>query len=107
MAKIDIETIKDEIIKALMPLKPKKILLFGSYAYGNPNDESDIDLFLIKDISKEKARDFKVQARLNLRKLIQKYKIGFDILVANENFIKSRDDYFYKEELKNAKVLYE
>ena len=107
MAKIDIETIKDEIIKALMPLKPKKILLFGSYAYGNPNDESDIDLFLIKDISKEKARDFKVQARLNLRKLIQKYKIGFDILVANENFIKSRDDYFYKVELKNAKVLYE
>jgi predicted nucleotidyltransferase len=107
MPKINIDTIKDEIVKALKPLKPKKILLFGSYAYGKPDENSDIDLFLIKNISKEKARDFKVQARLNLRKLIQKHKIGFDILVADEEFISNRNDYFYKYELKNAKVLYE
>jgi predicted nucleotidyltransferase len=39
---IDIEKIKPEIIQRLMPLKPDKIILFGSYAYGTPNDESDI-----------------------------------------------------------------
>ena len=36
---IDIETIKSQIVKALMPLQPEKIILFGSYAYGIPNEE--------------------------------------------------------------------
>ena len=30
-------------------LNPDKIILFGSYAYGTPNEDSDIDLFLLKD----------------------------------------------------------
>ena len=33
---INIEELKPQIIKALMPLKPDKIILFGSYAYGEP-----------------------------------------------------------------------
>jgi predicted nucleotidyltransferase len=28
---------------------PEKIILFGSYAKGNPGEASDIDLFIIKD----------------------------------------------------------
>jgi len=105
---IDIEKVKPEIIERLKPLNPDKIILFGSYAYGKPNDESDIDLFLLKDdLELDDSREYEIKAHLLLRGLIKKYKIGFDILVANENFIKSRDDYFYKEELKNAKVLYE
>jgi len=28
---------------------PDKIILFGSYAYGAPNDKSDIDLLVIKN----------------------------------------------------------
>jgi len=35
---INIEELKPQIIKALMPLNPDKIILFGSYAYGTPND---------------------------------------------------------------------
>ncbi|MFA9393039.1 MAG: nucleotidyltransferase domain-containing protein [Prolixibacteraceae bacterium] len=31
---------------------PEKIILFGSYAYGQPNEESDIDLLIIKNISR-------------------------------------------------------
>ena len=53
---IDIEKIKDEIIERLKPLKPDKIILFGSYAYGTPNEDSDIDLFIIKnDLSLDKT----------------------------------------------------
>jgi predicted nucleotidyltransferase len=44
---IDIEELKPKIIKALMPLKPDKIILFGSYAYGSPNENSDIDLYIV------------------------------------------------------------
>ncbi len=46
---IDIEKIKPEIISRLKPLSPDKIILFGSYAYGTPTEDSDIDLFLLKD----------------------------------------------------------
>lgn len=28
---------------------PDKIILFGSHAYGTPNEDSDIDLLIIKD----------------------------------------------------------
>jgi uncharacterized protein len=28
-------------------MKPDKIILFGSYAWGKPNDTSDIDLFIV------------------------------------------------------------
>jgi len=28
---------------------PQKVVLFGSYAYGEPDEDSDIDLLIIKD----------------------------------------------------------
>ncbi len=105
---LDIEELKPQIVQALMPLKPDKIILFGSYAYGNPTDESDIDLFLFKDIDKTITRDTKIMAQLSVRKLISKYKIGFDFIVASEAFVKSREDYFYKKDiLENGVVIYE
>lgn len=39
--------IKNKIIEALKPLDPEKVILFGSYAYGNPHRDSDIDLYII------------------------------------------------------------
>ena len=32
--------------------KPQRIILFGSHAWGNPTEESDIDLLIIKDTDK-------------------------------------------------------
>ncbi|SMC09492.1 nucleotidyltransferase domain-containing protein [Nitratiruptor tergarcus] len=47
MSKIDIEKLKNEIVERLKPLEPDKIILFGSYAYGKSNEESDIDLYIV------------------------------------------------------------
>ena len=44
---IDIEAIKLEIVERLKPLNPEKIILFGSYAYGVPHEDSDIDLYIV------------------------------------------------------------
>ncbi|MBD3843255.1 MAG: nucleotidyltransferase domain-containing protein [Campylobacterales bacterium] len=105
---INIEELKPLIIERLKPLNPDKIILFGSYAYGTPNEDSDIDLFLIKDIQKDEARDFVVKSQMSVRDLINRYKIGFDFIVASDDFIKSRDDYFYKKEiLEKGLVIYE
>ena len=44
-----IKKLIDGIVERLKLLKPNKIIFFGSYAYGNPTKDSDIDLFLIKN----------------------------------------------------------
>jgi predicted nucleotidyltransferase len=104
---IDIEKLKPLIVKALLPLNPDKIILFGSYAYGTPNEDSDIDLFIFKNNEKTVQRDYKLKLRKEIRPLIAKYKIGFDFIVANERFASQRKDYFYKKDiLKNGKVVY-
>ena len=105
---INLDELKPLIVERLKPLHPDKIILFGSYAYGKPNDESDIDLFLFKDIAKEQVREYKVKLRKQVSDLVSKYKIGFDFIVASEDFVRSRDDYFYKKEiLEKGKVIYE
>ncbi len=99
--KIDIKKLKQEVIKRLKPLEPEKIIMFGSYAYGKPDEESDIDLFLIKD------EDIEAEALMRLRDLMRKEKIGFDILCDSKKNVENSEDYFYKIDiLKNGKVLY-
>ena len=44
--------ITDSVNKISFEYKPKKIILFGSYAYGNPTEESDIDFLIIKNTDK-------------------------------------------------------
>ncbi len=41
------ESLKNEIIENLRSVDPEKIILFGSYAYGTPNQDSDIDLYVV------------------------------------------------------------
>ncbi len=41
------ESIKNEIIEFLRPLDPAKVIVFGSYAYGTPTADSDIDLYIV------------------------------------------------------------
>ncbi len=46
-----INLIKDKLIEAYLP---KKIYLFGSYAWGEPNEDSDLDLIIVVEESNEK-----------------------------------------------------
>lgn len=103
---VDIEVLKHEIVERLKPLKPDKIILFGSYAYGEPNEDSDVDLFLVKDSGEND--NYEAVAMMQLRDLIRKYHIGFDILSASNSFIQNREDPFYKVDiLEKGRVIYE
>ena len=39
-----IQTFVDQVVRQF---RPARVILFGSYAYGTPNDDSDVDLMLI------------------------------------------------------------
>lgn len=43
------------LVKRLKPLEPEKIILFGSFARGNANPNSDVDLLIIKRTKKRPA----------------------------------------------------
>lgn len=104
---VDLETIENEIAQRLKELNPEKIILFGSYAYGAQDEESDIDLCIIKTLPKDFSRAYTLQARKLLRDLVIKYKVGFDIITVPEDFIKKREDPFYSEDiLTKGKVIY-
>lgn len=47
-----LEDIKNRLVKAYEPVA---IYLFGSYAWGHPTDESDLDLLIVVEQSKEKS----------------------------------------------------
>jgi len=98
-----------EIKEALLPFGVDKIILFGSYAYGKPNDESDIDLLIIKDISEAEIRDFRLKLKLKLWDIITKWNIPIDILVDDPKRIKQRikdGDMFYEEILTKGNIIY-
>ena len=43
------KSLRPAIQKIVSELKPEKIILFGSYAYGTPNPHSDVDLLVIME----------------------------------------------------------
>jgi len=84
----------------------KKIILFGSFAYGSPNDTSDIDLCIIMDLNNER----KIQVMREIRNHI------YDILLLPLDLVIYTEEEFatrvsnpttleYKIE-KEGKVLY-
>ena len=58
----------------------KTIILFGSYAYGNPNTDSDLDIAIISDRSFNELSETSKKIRKKLRR-----KIGMpmDLLIFN------------------------
>lgn len=84
--------------------KPDKIILFGSYAYGRPNADSDVDLLVIMPFDPRQGRK-----SLEIR---QSLRAGFpvDLLVRRPEDVEdrlARGDTFLKEVTRKGRVLYE
>jgi len=84
--------------------KPEKIILFGSYAYGRPTGDSDVDLLVIMPFDPKRGRK-----SLEIRQTI---RAGFplDLLVKQPEVVRERlehGDTFLKEIMSKGRVLYE
>ncbi len=84
--------------------EPEKIILFGSYAYGKPTPDSDVDLLVVMPFEGgyfQQAR--KIRQQLNLA-------LPMDLLVRTPEQVKYRleiGDSFMREILERGKVMYE
>ena len=95
---------KEEIVKKLKPLKPEKIILFGSYAYGNPNENSDLDICVV-----EKDYDNRWKNKRKIDDLLDFIKISKDILnpkLDEYNFYKKEFGSVYKDIEEKGLVLW-
>ena len=102
---IEATKIKDIVSRIAEKFDPDKIILFGSYALGNPNNDSDIDLLIIKDT------DLPPQKRsFDIQKSLIGSMIPIDILVyTNKEFEQEKDKKysFINSAIKTSKVIYE
>jgi predicted nucleotidyltransferase len=48
----------EAVKKLAKEYRPEKIILYGSYAYGHPTPESDIDLLIVRDTDKKRVDRF-------------------------------------------------
>lgn len=96
-----IEEIARQIVERF---DPERIILFGSYAYGKPHRESDIDLLVVMETPlKETEQAIRIcQAIL--------YQYALDLLVRTPETLQRRialGDRFLQKTARQGRVLYE
>ena len=84
--------------------RPQRIVLFGSYAYGTPTPDSDVDILVVKNF-----RGSSHDQAVSIRGAVPR-DFPMDLLVRTEAEIRRRvrwNDYFMKEITEKGLVLYE
>ena len=97
----DIQATCDDIVREFDPLQ---VILFGSYAYGTPTEDSDVDLLVVLDIPESETRR---QASEIWQRI--PYRFSMDLLVRSPKEIAyrvSHNDWFLREILEKGNVLY-
>ena len=97
----EIKKIVNQIVEKY---KPEKIILFGSFAYGKPTKDSDVDLFIIK-----RTNEPRTKRHLKVDRILLDRIMPLDILVYTPQEIKKRlsfGDFFIRNIIQQGKVLY-
>ncbi len=84
---VDIESVKLDIVEKLKPMHLDKIILFGSYAYGTPNEDSDIDICVIDDNFTNK-----MEYKREMRRLLYDIEMPMDIILVNNEYYEAHSD---------------
>ncbi len=97
----EIQATCDDIVREFAPLQ---VILFGSYAYGTPTEDSDVDLLVVMDIPKSEFLNKAIEIRQRIS-----YPFGMDLLVRSPKEIAYRvsyNDWFLREITERGEVLY-
>lgn len=95
-----------EVVERLAAqLQPERVILFGSYAYGTPTPDSDVDLLVILDTHASTTERY-----LAVSRLLYPRPFPVDILVRTPEEIEQAlraNDFFIREIVTHGRVLYE
>ncbi|MCC6575380.1 MAG: nucleotidyltransferase domain-containing protein [Planctomycetes bacterium] len=83
---------------------PEKIILFGSWAYGTPNEHSDVDILVVKS---HRGRDIDTATKI---RCALECNFALDLLVRSPSALRKRiemGDPFIIEITSRGKILYE
>jgi predicted nucleotidyltransferase len=84
--------------------RPRRIILFGSYAYGTPTEDSDVDLLVVMPFRGNGMRKaVEIETRVQPR-------FPLDLLVRTPQEMRRRlalHDFFLREVVEKGKLLYE
>jgi predicted nucleotidyltransferase len=101
---ISSQAIEQIVQQIVTQFQPEKIILFGSYASGQPRPESDVDLLVIMETSLKEA-----EQAVRICQAIE-YHFGLDLIVRTPAALARRlalGDSFLKEIVRTGKILYE
>lgn len=94
-----------QIVKLIVKsIEPEKIILFGSYADGKPDENSDLDLLIIKD-----SKIPRYKRGREIRKYLRGTGIPMDIIVyTNEEIEKWKNvkEAFITQIISKGRVIY-
>jgi predicted nucleotidyltransferase len=100
------ELILDMVERLVRDYAPERVILFGSYAHGIPRDDSDIDLFIVKDTS-----DRYIDRCVAVRRILTDPNrlVPLDTIVLTPQEVSERlrvGDQFVAEILRKGELLY-
>jgi predicted nucleotidyltransferase len=103
--RIPMRAIRAVVQQIAEKFQPEKIILFGSYAYGQPRPESDVDLLVVMETPLRLR-----QQRLEISRALSPRPFPLDIVVRTPKELEERvalGDLFLREIIDQGKVLYE
>lgn len=106
MEKVSVEAkIKEITEKIARNFKPEKIILFGSWAWGTPGPDSDLDFLVIQNSGKKR-----LERQMEIRESLSDFRLPVDVLVytpkeIDEKVHKDRN-LFLEDIMNNGKLLY-
>ncbi|MFH1347809.1 MAG: nucleotidyltransferase domain-containing protein [Candidatus Margulisiibacteriota bacterium] len=102
---VNTKVLKEIAQRIVKKVRPEKIILFGSYAYGKPAKDSDLDFLIIKNTKLPASKRYALVSDALYPRLIP-----MDFIVRTPSEIKDRlqgFDPFLKEIFAKGKILYE
>lgn len=99
------QKIRAVVRKIVKYFNPERIILFGSYAYGKPTIDSDVDLLVVMESNERPAK-----RAAEVYKAIRGKTFPMDILVRTPQELSHRleiGDFFMREIVEHGKVMYE
>ncbi len=101
---ISYQVIDAVVQQVVQQFQPEQVILFGSYAYGQPQPHSDVDLLVVMDTPlKETEQATRICQAIE-------YHFGLDLIVRTPATIARRlalGDVFLQEIINKGKALYE